>query len=64
MMTRRKSTAFPTDVTRPSPPPVFEEREPGDEATGIQYMHSARNVRVVLSLYYLYCTLYGSGQLL
>ena len=26
MMTRRKSTAFRVDVTRLSPPPVFEER--------------------------------------
>ena len=29
---RRKSTTFPADVTRLSPPPSFLRREPGDEA--------------------------------
>ena len=31
---RRKSTSFPADVTRLSPPPSFSRREPGDEARG------------------------------
>ena len=30
--TTRKSTAFPADVSRLSPPPAFLRREPGDEA--------------------------------
>ena len=29
---RQKSTTFPMDVTRLSPPPSFLRREPGDEA--------------------------------
>ena len=35
---RRKSTTFPADVTRLSPPPHFLRREPGDEATCVHVM--------------------------
>ena len=48
-MMRRKSTAFLADVTRLSPPPVFEER-----AWGRGYMHTSIYlniwVRVLLSV--------------
>ena len=42
-MTCQKSTAFPTDVTRLSPPP-FLRREPGDKA-GKLLGQSSPNVR-------------------